>query len=182
MIAKADCKDVYDHRLVRLCVDLKFNLFGSFLYLIILCCQSLYVALYTGVALSSPTPSNQGYNYYQMTNYTCFDLCIRLANDPIRPEPEQTTLRALRLILLIVSSCALLKELFQVVTQREKYFRKFYINLIELHMYVSKLPFFPKTIEIVAFHSHVIRLVQLFTLWMSMNVRVKLEFVVPYSG
>ena len=61
LIAKADSKDVYDHRLVRLCVDLKFNLFGNFLYLLILCCQSTYVALYTGIALGSPTPTDQGW-------------------------------------------------------------------------------------------------------------------------
>lgn len=141
LIAKADCKDVYDHRLVRLCVDLKFNLFGNFLYFIILICQAMYVALYTGVTLGSPTPSNQGSSYYQMVNYTCFDMCIRLANDLDHPELEHTTIRAWRLILLILSSCALLKEIFQVFTQRDKYFRKFYINLIELHMYVSILKF-----------------------------------------
>ncbi len=137
MIAKADYKAVYDHRLVRLCVDLKFNLFGNFLYLLILCCQSTYVALYTGIALGSPTPADQGTNYYEMVNYSCYDLCLTLANDPFRPSGDRAALRALRLILLILSGFALLKELFQVLTQREKYFRRFYINLIELHMYVS---------------------------------------------
>ncbi|CAF0925491.1 unnamed protein product [Adineta steineri] len=139
LIAKADCKDVYDHRLVRLCVDLKFNLFGNFLYLLILCCQSTYVALYTGIALGSPTPSDQGTNYYKMVNYSCYDLCITLTNDPIKPATDNSPLRALRLILLILSGFALLKELFQILTQREKYFRRFYINLIELHMYVSAI-------------------------------------------
>ncbi|UJR32325.1 hypothetical protein I4U23_019789 [Adineta vaga] len=139
LIAKADYKDVYDHRLVRLCVDLKFNLFGNFLYLLILCCQSTYVALYTGIALGSPTPSDQGTNYYQMVNYSCYDLCLTLANDPKNPATDNSALRALRLILLILSGFALLKELFQVLTQREKYFRRFYINLIELHMYVSAI-------------------------------------------
>lgn len=147
MIAKADCKDVYDHRLVRLCVDLKFNLFGNFLYLIILCCQSTYVALYTGIALGSPTPSAQGTNYYEMVNYSCFDLCTTLANDPVNPAGDNSSLRALRLILLILSGFALLKELFQVLTQREKYFRRFYINLIELHMYVSICHLLLMTIE-----------------------------------
>jgi len=137
LIAKADCKAVYDHRLVRLCVDLKFNLFGNFLYLLILCCQSTYVALYTGIALGSPTPAAQGKNYYAMVNYTCYDLCITLTNDPYKPARDNSPLRALRLILLILSGFALLKELFQILTQREKYFRRFYINLIELHMYVS---------------------------------------------
>ena len=139
LIAKADCKDVYDHRLVRLCVDLKFNLFGNFLYLFILCCQSMYVALYTGIALGSPTPTEQGSNYYRMVNYSCIDLCLTLANDPIHPAREYASLRALRIILLIVSCLALCKEFFQVLTQREKYFRRFYINLIELHMYVSAI-------------------------------------------
>jgi len=137
LIAKADSKALYDHRLVRLCVDLKFNLFGNILYLLILCCQSIYVALYTGIALGSPTPADQGTNYYQMVNYSCFDLCITLANNPQNPATDNSPLRALRLILLILSGFALLKELFQVLTQREKYFRRFYINLIELHMYVS---------------------------------------------
>jgi len=137
LIAKADCKDVYDHRLVRLCVDLKFNLFGNILYLLILCCQSTYVALYTGIALGSPTPTVQGTSYYEMVNYSCYDLCLTLANDPQMPATDKPALRGLRLILLILSCFALLKELFQVLTQREKYFRRFYINLIELHMYVS---------------------------------------------
>lgn len=139
LIAKADCKEVYDHRLVRLCVDLKFHLFGNILYFLILCFQSMYVALYTGIALGSPTPSNQQRTYYQMMNSTCFDLCVELANDFIQPAENQSSLRSLRLILLMVSVCALFKEAFQVVTQREKYFRRFYINLIELHMYVSNL-------------------------------------------
>jgi hypothetical protein len=72
-----------------------------------------------------------------MVNYSCYDLCLKLANDPITPATDKAALRALRLILLILSGFALLKEFFQVLTQREKYFRRFYINLIELHMYVS---------------------------------------------
>jgi cytochrome b subunit of formate dehydrogenase len=72
-----------------------------------------------------------------MFNYSCYDLCITLANNPQYPATDNPSLRALRLILLILSGFALLKELFQVLTQREKYFRRFYINLIELHMYVS---------------------------------------------
>ena len=72
-----------------------------------------------------------------MVNYTCYDLCITLANAYQNPANDKSLLRALRFILLIVSSFALLKEFFQVITQREKYFRRFYINLIELHMYVS---------------------------------------------
>jgi hypothetical protein len=137
LIAKADCKAIYDHQLVRMCVDLKFNLFGNFLYFIILCGQSIYVALYTGITLGSPTPANQNTSYYQMTTYSCNDLCLTLANDPINPAQDRPSIRALRLILLIVSGLSILKEFHQVFTEREKYFRRFYINLIELHMYVS---------------------------------------------
>jgi hypothetical protein len=72
-----------------------------------------------------------------MVNYSCYDLCVTLTNNPNNPATDRSALRALRLILLIVSGFALLKEFFQILTQREKYFRKFYINLIELHMYVS---------------------------------------------
>ncbi len=120
-----------------MCVDLKFNLFGNVLYLIIVCCQAIYVALYTGIALGSPTPTDQGSNYYIMHNYSCIDLCLILSNDPMNPARDRPSIRALRIILLIISSLALLKEFHQIITQREKYFRRFYINLIELHMYVS---------------------------------------------
>lgn len=137
MIATADSKAIYDHPIVRMCVDLKFNLFGNFLFLFILCCQSIYVALYTGIALGSPTPAHQDTNYYQMTTYNCLDLCLTLANNPINPAGDKSPIRALRFILLIVSSFGLLKELYQMFKQRDKYVRRFYINLIELHMYVS---------------------------------------------
>lgn len=179
LIAKADCKAVYDHRLVRLCVDLKFNLFGNFLYLLILCCQATYVALYTGIALGSPTPANQGTNYYQMVNYSCYDLCITLVNDPVQPATDKSALRALRLILLVLSGFALLKELFQVLTQREKYFRRFYINLIELHMYVSR----DSTAEIIKpLKMYIARSVRSSTPWMSMSVLDRRAFVVQLNG
>ncbi|CAF1528294.1 unnamed protein product [Didymodactylos carnosus] len=134
LIAKADCKDVYDHRIVRMCVDLKFNLFGNFLYFIILCSQLLYVTLYTGITLGSPTPAQQGTSYYKLVNYTCSQMCYMLANDVQSPLKSNDYLRALRFTLLLFSCLALLKEFFQIFTQREKYFGRFFINLIELHI------------------------------------------------
>ncbi|UJR36009.1 hypothetical protein I4U23_028748 [Adineta vaga] len=55
LIAEANHAPVYDHDVVKMCVDLKFQLFGNFLYLLILCAQVFFVCLYTGVALGSPT-------------------------------------------------------------------------------------------------------------------------------
>ncbi|UJR20085.1 hypothetical protein I4U23_023217 [Adineta vaga] len=139
LIAKANCKAIYDHQFVRMCVDLKFNLFGNFLYFFILGCQLFYVTLYTGVTLGSPTPANQGTNYYQTMNYSCHDLCIKLVNDSNNPAQNQPGMHTLRLILLIISCLGLIKEFYQMFTQREKYFHRFYINLIELHIYVSAI-------------------------------------------
>ncbi|CAF3890334.1 unnamed protein product [Adineta steineri] len=139
LIAKANSKIIYDHQLVRTCVELKFHLFGNFLYFLILGFQSLYVALYTGITLGSPTPTNQGTNYYQMANYSCNALCTTLINDPIHPARDQPAIRVFRFILLIISCLGLLKEFYQMFTQREKYFHRFYINLIELHIYVSAI-------------------------------------------
>jgi hypothetical protein len=95
------------------------------------------VALYTSIALASPTPADQNTNYYQMVNYSCNDLCLTLANDPTNPAQDRPSIRAFRFILLILSGLGLFKEFHQVFTQREKYFHRFYINLIELHMHVS---------------------------------------------
>lgn len=82
LIAEANHAPVYDHDVVKMCVDLKFLLFGNFLYLLILCSQILFVVLYTGIALSSPTP---GQSYYNTLNYTCRQLCLTLTSDPSDP-------------------------------------------------------------------------------------------------
>jgi hypothetical protein len=82
LIAEANHAPVYDHDIVKMCVDLKFQLFGNFLYLLILCAQVFFVLLYTGVALSSPTPPH---SYYDAFNITCKQLCQKLTSDPIDP-------------------------------------------------------------------------------------------------
>ncbi|CAF1472108.1 unnamed protein product [Adineta steineri] len=139
LIAKANSNTIYDHELVQTCVELKFHLFGNFIYFLILGFQSLYVALYTGITLGSPTPKTQGTNYYLMVNYSCYDLCTTLVNNPINPAQDEPAIRALRFILLITSCLGLLKESYQMFTQREKYFHRFYINLIEIHIFVSAI-------------------------------------------
>jgi len=97
LIAEANHAPVYDHDIVKMCVDLKFQLFGSFLYVLILCAQVLFVCLYTGVALSSPTPPH---SYYEVFNITCKQLCQRLTSDPIDPLPGNVLLRKFKMIYL----------------------------------------------------------------------------------
>ncbi|CAF0923120.1 unnamed protein product [Adineta steineri] len=138
LIAEANHAPVYDHDIVKMCVDLKFQLFGNFLYLLILCAQVFFVCLYTGVALSSPTPPR---SYYDAANITCKQLCEGLTLDPIDPLPGNVLLRFLRALLLLCSGIALLKEFIQLLTQREKYFRGFFVNFLELHTYVCAILF-----------------------------------------
>jgi len=90
LIAEANYAPVYDHDVVKICVDLKFQLFGNFLYLLILSAQILFVFLYTSVALTSPTPTR---SYYDTANYTCKQLCQLLRSDPNDPLPGNILLR-----------------------------------------------------------------------------------------
>lgn len=90
LIAEANHAPVYDHDVVKMCVDLKFQLFGNFLYLLILCAQVFFVCLYTGVALGSPTPPR---SYYDSLNLTCKQLCESLITDPFDPLPGNMLLR-----------------------------------------------------------------------------------------
>jgi hypothetical protein len=92
LIAEANHAPVYDHDVVKMCVDLKFQLFGNFLYLLILCAQIFFVCLYTGVALASPTPPR---SYYDAVNITCKQLCEKLTTDPNDPLPGNILLRKL---------------------------------------------------------------------------------------
>ena len=90
LIVEANHAPVYDHDVVKICVDLKFQLFGNFLYLLILCAQILFVFLYTGVALTSPTPPR---SYYDTSNFTCIELCQNLTSDIHDPLPGNAALR-----------------------------------------------------------------------------------------
>lgn len=90
LIAEANHAPVYDHDVVRICVDLKFQLFGNFLYLLILFTQMFFVCLYTGVALISPTPPQ---SYFNLGNLTCLELCSQLHTDPVEPLPANRFLR-----------------------------------------------------------------------------------------
>jgi hypothetical protein len=90
LMAEANYAPVYDHDVVKICVDLKFQLFGNFLYLLILSAQIMYVFLYTGVALASPTPAQ---SYYDTSNYTCKQLCRLLTSDLDDPLPRNVFLR-----------------------------------------------------------------------------------------
>ncbi|CAF3688018.1 unnamed protein product [Adineta steineri] len=138
LIIEANHAPVYDHDVVKICVDLKFQLFGNFLYLLILCTQILFVFLYTGVALASPTPPD---SYYDTSNYTCKQLCQYLTLDATDPLPENNLLWFLRFLLLSCSCLGLLKEIFQVVNQREKYFRDLFINFLEVQTYACGVLF-----------------------------------------
>ena len=157
LIVTANYPPVYDHDVVRICVDLKFQLFANFLYLSILIVQILYVFLYTTVALTSPTPTD---SYYDVTNYTCKQLCTKLRSNSIDPLPVNVLLRKrisikrflnlvlnsfrlemLRYLLLLCSCLGLLKELFQVLSQRQKYFREMFINFLEVQTYVCGILF-----------------------------------------
>ena len=93
LIAEANHAPVYDHDVVRICVDLKFQLFGNFLYFLILCAQISFVCLYTGVALTSPTPPQ---SYYDIGNDSCSQLCEKLTFDPDSPLQGNRLLRKCR--------------------------------------------------------------------------------------
>ncbi|UJR10056.1 hypothetical protein I4U23_014278 [Adineta vaga] len=138
LIVEANHAPVYDHDVVKICVDLKFQLFGNFLYLLILCAQIAFVFLYTGVALASPTPPR---SYYDTSNYTCIQLCQNLTNDIHDRLPGNLLLLCLRYLLLLCSCIALLKELFQLINQREKYFRDIFINFLEVFAYICGVLF-----------------------------------------
>ena len=138
MIARISYNEIDDHSLVRLCVDLKYQLFGNILYFVIACGQITYVTLYTCVILLSPTPSSHSTNYYALINNSCNELCFKLSNHGEKNlESDNSIVRIFRTFLLILSCLTLLKEAFQIITQKNKYFKKIFINLVEIHMYVS---------------------------------------------
>ncbi len=138
MIATISNNSIDDHALVRLCVDLKYQLFGNILYFVIVCGQIIHVTLYTSVVLASPTPSIQSKNYYSFINDSCNEICFKLSNQEKNSlASDNSILRIFRTFLLILSCLTLFKEGFQIITQKNTYFKKIFINFLEIHMYVS---------------------------------------------
>ncbi|CAF4464988.1 unnamed protein product [Rotaria socialis] len=123
LTAEVNHAPVYHHDIVKICVDLKFLLFGNFLYLLILLAQISFVCLHTGVALSSSTPPH---SYYDVSDITCKQLCEKLIYDQKHSLKSNGLRQFLRALLLICSIIVLLKELLKLVTQREKYLRGFF--------------------------------------------------------
>lgn len=138
LISECDYAPVYDHPLVLTTVDSKANLFGNLLYIFIILLQIIYVALYTGVTITSRTPKYYGHTYVDFENDTCIIMCNTLTNatHSFNDFTHRTfILYIFRFILLLCSCAALLKELIQILTQRGKYFREFFLNLLEILTY-----------------------------------------------
>ena len=144
LISKCDYAPIYDHPIVITAADSKAELFGNVLYLFILIFQGLYVALYTGVTIVTRTPKFYGYDYVEFENDTCLEMCRTVTN--VTEHSDYTyqgtlILYVFRLMLLIFSSVALLKEFVQLVMQHRRYFRAFFLNLLEILTYTCGIIF-----------------------------------------
>jgi hypothetical protein len=138
LISECDYAPIYDHPLVITTVDSKAELFGNVLYLFILIIQALYVALYTGVTLVTRTPRYYEHDYVDFENDTCIQMCNILTNTTNHSEEfygGTFILYIFRFILFLCSCAALLKEFIQILTQRGRYFRAFFLNLLEVLTY-----------------------------------------------
>ncbi|CAF3706336.1 unnamed protein product [Rotaria sp. Silwood1] len=138
LISECDYTPLYDHPLVITSVDSKTNLFGNNLSLFIILFQTLYVALYTGVTIITRTPKYYHYSYVYFENDTCIYMCNILTNTTSHFDYSNHgtfILYIFRLILLLCSCIALLKEFIQILTQRERYFRAFFLNILEVLTY-----------------------------------------------
>jgi hypothetical protein len=138
LIAECDYAPIYDHSLVITTVDSKAELFGNLLYLFILLIQAIYVALYTGVTIATRTPKYYGYDYVDFENDTCIEMCNTLTNSTnhVKYEYDRTfILYIFRFILFLFSCAAVLKEFMQILTQRGRYFRAIFLNLLEIITY-----------------------------------------------
>lgn len=144
LIVECEYAPIYDHPLVIAAVDSKAELFGNLLYLFILIIQALYVALYTGVALTTRTPKFYHQSYVDFENVSCREMCHELTNNTNHFDYTHHgtfVLFIFRFLLFICSCLALSKEFFQLLSQRTRYFRTFFINLLEILTYTCGILF-----------------------------------------
>jgi hypothetical protein len=144
LIAECDYAPIYDHPLIITTVDSKADLFGNILYLFILLLQTLYVALYTGVTIVTRTPKYYERTYVEFENDTCIQMCNVLINTTHHSDDAYHgtfVLYIFRFLLFICSCVALLKEFIQIFTQRGRYFRAIFLNLLEILTYTCGIIF-----------------------------------------
>lgn len=144
LISKCDYGPIYDHPLVIAAVDSKADLFGNVLYLFMLIFQALYVALYTGVTIVTRTPKFYEHDYVDFENDTCLEMCQTVTNATKHLDFSHTgasVLYIFRFILLVYSCAELFKEFLQLATQRRKYFRIFFLNILEILTYTCGIIF-----------------------------------------
>jgi len=144
LISECNFAPIHDHPLILIAVDSKADLFGNLLSLFILLFQAIYVALYTGVTLATRTPKYYGRNYIEFENDTCEEMCNILTNTTYHIhylDHGIFIIYIFRLILFIFSCAALLKEFIQIITQRRRYFRAFFLNLLEVLTYTCGIIF-----------------------------------------
>jgi hypothetical protein len=144
LISDCDYAPIYDHPLVTTAVDSKADLFGNLLFIFILLIQVLYVALYTGVTILTRTPKYYKYNYVDFENNTCIEMCDILTNSTHHFDYIHKGIFILylfRFMLFIFSCAGLLKEFLQILTQRERYFQAFFVNLLEILTYTCGIIF-----------------------------------------
>lgn len=138
LISKCEYASIYDHPLVITTVDSKVELFGNLLYLFILFIQILHVALYTGVTIITRTPTFYRAAYVDFENVSCIDMCHQLTNTTNHFDYNHHgtfILFIFRFLLFLFSCVALSKELLQLLTQRGRYFRAFFLNILEILTY-----------------------------------------------
>lgn len=136
-------EDLLDHPLVHSLLDYKWKLYARYVYYFNFLFYLLFVASLTTYVFVTFAPFRFGVTHDQMTDLSCSDLCSFVRQN--HTEEIQTltgrirTIHVFQWIVIVLASIQIIKELFQIVSQRLDYINL--ENAVELTAFVLAIVF-----------------------------------------
>ncbi|CAF3400425.1 unnamed protein product [Rotaria socialis] len=132
-----------DHPVVHSLLDYKWNLYARYVYYFNFLFYLLFVASLTTYVFITFAPYSFGTTHDQMNEMTCSELCslIRQNNTETieRLQPRIRTLHIFQWFVIILASMQIVKELFQIRTDRLEYINL--ENAVELSAFILAILF-----------------------------------------
>lgn len=136
-------EQLLDHPLVHSLLNYKWTLYARYVYYINFLFYLLFVASLTTYVFVTFAPYRFGITHDQMKESTCFDLCSFVKENRTEElaslQKHITTIHVFQWIVIVLAAIQIVKELFQVVSERLDYINL--ENAVELSAFILAIIF-----------------------------------------
>ncbi|CAF0887601.1 unnamed protein product [Adineta ricciae] len=143
LMVEKNCEQLLDHPLVHSLLNYKWTLYARYVYYINFLFYLLFVASLTTYVFVAFAPYRFGITHDQMKESSCFDLCSFVKENRTEElanlQTHITTIHVFQWIVIVLAAMQIVKELFQVVSERLDYINL--ENAVELSAFILAIIF-----------------------------------------